>query len=81
MKERHSADIISLEHEDKLFNQGIFGDESPMHLLHTMIYLMRMHCSLMGGLKTIICVILVVILSSKSSVICMVLRCFYMRTL
>ena len=59
MKERHSAglgvrkssDIISLEHEDRMFNQGILGDDSPLKLLRTMIYMMGMHCALRGGVE------------------------------
>ena len=57
MKEHHSAglgvrkssDIISLEHEDKLFASGILGESSAFQLLRTIIYMMGMHCALRGG--------------------------------
>ena len=56
MKERHSAglgvrkssDIISLDHKDLMFSEGILGDSSPGQLLKTMIYMMGMHCALRG---------------------------------
>ena len=48
---RKSSDIISLENEEKLFNKGLLGDESPMQLLKTMIYMMGMHCALRGGVE------------------------------
>ena len=34
-----------------MFNQGILGDENPMQLLRTMIYMMGMHCALRGGVE------------------------------
>ena len=57
MKERHcaglgkrrSSDIISLDHENKLFNRGVLGDSSPEQLLKTVIYMVGMHCALRGG--------------------------------
>ena len=57
MKERHcaglgvckSSDIITLDHEDKLFNQGVLGHYSAEQLLKTIIYMIGMHCALHGG--------------------------------
>ena len=57
MKQRHSqglgirksSDVISLKHEDKLFNEGILGEDSPMQLLNTVIYMVGLHCALRGG--------------------------------
>ena len=54
MKERHSqglgvhksSDIISLAHEDKMFNQGILGEDSPHQLLRMMVYMIGLHCAL-----------------------------------
>ena len=59
MKERHamglgvrrSSDVISLSHEDKLFNQGILGDSSAFQLLRTMVYMMGLHRALRGGVE------------------------------
>ena len=59
MKERHaqglgvrkSSEIISLNHEDKLFQSGILGEESPLQLLRTVIYMLGMHCALRGGVE------------------------------
>ena len=34
-----SIDIISLSHEDKLFSSGALGDETPIQLLHTVVYM------------------------------------------
>ena len=59
MKERHamglgvwqSSDIISLKHEDELFRKGILGDESPMQLLRTVVYMIGLHCALRGGVE------------------------------
>ena len=57
MKERHNAglgvhrssDIISLEHEDKLFWGGFCGEGTPEKLLKTVIYMIGLHCALRGG--------------------------------
>ena len=59
MKERHatglgvcqSSKIITLDHENKMFNQGILGESNPQQLLDTMIYMIGMHCALRGGLE------------------------------
>ena len=46
---RRSSDVISLSHEDKLFNLGSLGDSSPLQLLRTVIYMVGLHCTLRGG--------------------------------
>ena len=54
MKERHTAglgvhkssNVISLQNKEKMFNQGVLGDENAMQLLQTMIYMMGLHCVL-----------------------------------
>ena len=59
MKERHgqglglhrSSDIITLDNEELMFNKGVLGDESPLQLLRTVIYMVGMHCALRGGNK------------------------------
>ena len=59
MKERHamglgvkiSSEVISLNHEDSLFGKGILGDDTPLKLLNTVIYMMGMHCALRGGIE------------------------------
>ena len=59
MKERHSmglgvrksSDVISINHEIRLFNQGILANEHAFQLLCTMIYMVGLHCALRGGTK------------------------------
>ena len=59
MKERHSmglgvrtsADVISLNHENLLFEKGVLGEENPTKLLKTVIYMIGMHCALRGGME------------------------------
>ena len=59
MKERHgsglgvrkSSDIITLDHENKMFNQGVLGDENAEQLLRTVIYMVGLHCALRGGIE------------------------------
>ena len=46
---RKYSDIISLQSEEKMFNLGLLGDEGPMQLLRTMIYMIGLHCTLRGG--------------------------------
>ena len=53
MKERHamglgikqSSEVISLAHEDIMFRNGILGDENPIQLLQTVIYMVGLHCA------------------------------------
>ena len=49
--QRVSSEIISLDHEDKLFNSGCLGDSEPQQLLYTVIYMMGMHLALRGGVE------------------------------
>ena len=59
MKERHaqglgvrqSSDIISLDHENQMFNQGILSEDNAGQLLKTVIYMIGLHCALRGGLE------------------------------
>ena len=59
MKQRHatglgvrkSSEVIMLDHETQMFNQGILGDSNPLQLLNTMVYMVGMHCALRGGLE------------------------------
>ena len=46
---RVSSDIISISHEDKLFETKVLGTENPEQLLNTVIYMMGMHLALRGG--------------------------------
>ena len=48
---KKSSEIISLSNEDKLFESGALGDESPQQLLHTIICMMGLHCALRGGIE------------------------------
>ena len=43
------ADIISKTDEDILWNCGILGSEYPEQLLHTVLYLVGLHCALRAG--------------------------------
>ena len=57
MKEHHSvglgvhksSDIITLDHEDTLFEKKILGESTPEQLLKTVIYMIGMHCALRSG--------------------------------
>ena len=57
MKERHgqglgvhrSSDIITLDNKELMFNKGVLGDEFPLQLLGTVIYMVGMRCALRGG--------------------------------
>ena len=46
---RVSSDIITLDHKTKMFNQEVLGEDSPIKLLRTVIYMIGMHCALRGG--------------------------------
>ena len=58
MKERYamglgvkkSAEVISMQCESKMFDEGVLGEDSPEKLLKTIIYMMGMHCALRGGM-------------------------------
>ena len=59
MKERHamglgvrnSAEVISLEHKNSMFESGVLGEDTPVKLLRTVIYMIGLHCALRGGLE------------------------------
>ena len=46
-----SSSIILLAQEDKLFFDGILGEETPIKLIKTMVYMMGMHLVLRGGVE------------------------------
>ena len=46
-----SAEVISLQHENKMFEEGVLGDDTPIKLLRTVIYMIGMHCALRGGVE------------------------------
>ena len=48
---RVSSSIISLGMEDKLFFQGILGEDTPAKLLKTVIYMLGLHLALRGGVE------------------------------
>ena len=48
---RRSSDIITLDHENKLFNKCVLGSSSAEQLLKTIIYMVGLHCALRGGLE------------------------------
>ena len=48
---RRSSEIISLSQEDLLFSSGALGDDEPLKLLHTVIYMMGLHLALRGGVE------------------------------
>ena len=43
------ADVVSVEHEDILWNKGVLGIASPESLLRAMFYTVGLHFSLRGG--------------------------------
>ena len=48
---RRSCTIISLAHEDKMFQCGALGEENPEQLLRTVIYMLGLHLALRGGVE------------------------------
>ena len=46
---RQSSNIISLFHEDILFNTGQLGEDQPLQLLRTVIYMLGLHLAWRGG--------------------------------
>ena len=59
MKERHSmglgvrtsAEVISLQQENLMFESGVLGEDTPIKLLRTVIYMVGLHCALRGGVE------------------------------
>ena len=48
---RQSSSIISLAQEDVMFQKGILGDDKPLVLLKTVIYMLGLHLALRGGVE------------------------------
>ena len=48
---RKSCDIISLVHEDRMFECGALGESNPEQLLRTIIYMLGLHLALRGGIE------------------------------
>ena len=40
-----SAEVITLDHENRLFEEGILDEDNSEKLLNTIIYMIRMHCA------------------------------------
>ena len=45
---RKSASVISLDQENKMFDDGILGEDNPTKLLETVIYMLGLHLALRG---------------------------------
>ena len=48
---RHSGSVISLDSENKIFDEGILGEDNPTKLLETVIYMVGLHLALRGGVE------------------------------
>ena len=48
---RQSADILTMSHEDVLYQKKILGWENPQQLLNTVIYMTGMRFALRGGIE------------------------------
>ena len=48
---RVSSNVISLEMEIQLFDKNVLGEESPLQLLQTVIYMLGLHLALRGGVE------------------------------
>ena len=46
-----SSEVISIAHEEKMFQMGVVGDDSPTKLLQTVIYMLGLHLVLRGGVE------------------------------
>ncbi len=58
-----SASPISLADEDIMWEKGILGEDTPVKLRNTMLYLLGLMCALRGGRNRELCVVLLLILS------------------
>ena len=45
------SSIISLDSERKMFEQNVLGEESPLQLLQTVIYMLGLYLALQGGVE------------------------------
>ena len=48
---RNSAEVISLQEENKMFESGVLGEDMLVKLLRTVIYMIGLHCALRGGIE------------------------------
>ena len=48
---RRSSSVISLDSENKMFDEGILGEDNPTKLLETVIYMVGLHLALRGGVE------------------------------
>ena len=46
---RKKAQVISIEQEDMLWENGILGDHSPQALLNTLVYYIGLYFAIRGG--------------------------------
>ena len=46
-----SSNVISLEQERVMFENGILGDENPLQLPQIVVYMMGLHLALRGGVE------------------------------
>ena len=47
--EVHKASVLSFDQEEILWNTGLLGDTNPEQLLHTVVFLLGIHCALHAG--------------------------------
>ena len=47
----HSSSVITLGQEDVMFQKGILGDDCPLTLLKTVIYMLGLHLALQDGVE------------------------------
>ena len=45
------SSVISLDNENRMFDLGILGEDTPIKLLETIIYMLGLHSALRGGVK------------------------------
>ena len=48
---RQSSEVISMAHENKMFESGVLGESNPQQLLDTVIYMLGLHLALRGGIE------------------------------
>lgn len=46
---KKQGEIITLEEEEQLWDEGVLGDSNPQQLLDTTVYLIGIHFALRGG--------------------------------
>ncbi len=62
---KQSADVITVEDEEKMWRDGILGDKKPEQLMHTVMYLLGLNLALRWGKNTESCARPVTILKLK----------------